>query len=120
MISTLYFARAEAVKRRVTVLVCPTNADGTNCKAGATYNDWSQGWVVKTVPANEIIRVKRHQHSGISFASGSATSIQYQPNGGNTVTASVLNICATDNSRGKKIQVTGTGRPYTGTYICSS
>jgi type IV fimbrial biogenesis protein FimT len=41
LMSSLNFARSEAIRRSTTVVVCATD-DGSDCSAGA----WSQGWLV--------------------------------------------------------------------------
>lgn len=42
LISSLQFARAEAISRNVAVALCPST-DGATCTAGS---DWSDGWIV--------------------------------------------------------------------------
>ena len=44
LLTTLYFARSEAVKRNAVVSVCKS-ADGSTC---ATSGTWAQGWIVFT------------------------------------------------------------------------
>jgi len=43
LLSTLYLARSEAIKRDEWVVVCKKNADSDNC---VTSGDWTQGWIV--------------------------------------------------------------------------
>ncbi len=43
VMSDLNQARGEAIKRNVRMLVCASNAGGTDCSGGT---DWASGWVV--------------------------------------------------------------------------
>ena len=44
LVSSLHFARSEAIKRRLPVALCRT-ANGTTCVAGGTAS-WETGWLV--------------------------------------------------------------------------
>ena len=49
----LQFARSEAVKRRLDVVICRRNAGGSSCDAGT---DWSAGWLVQQ-SGGDVIKV---------------------------------------------------------------
>lgn len=77
-LTALNYARSEAVKRGVTVTVCPSSSPFTTC-AGST--DWAQGWLV-FVDADS---------NGV-FATGTDISVRVWPalRAGSTLTAATL------------------------------
>lgn len=53
LLADLNFARSEAVKRGLTINICPPTSAGTACNPGVT--DWSSGWVV--LNASQPLRI---------------------------------------------------------------
>jgi type IV fimbrial biogenesis protein FimT len=120
--SALQLAKAEAVARVNSVIVCKKNAASTGCIAGG---DWSQGWIVFSddngnggvdAPGEAILLVHEALNARITFGgtSGVDTSISFRPSGISSVTTTEVLIMCDDrgfdyNSRGILVTITGRG-----------
>ncbi len=120
MLSSLNFARAEAVGRQQAVSVCHRNSTGTGCSGN---EGWEDGWVVY-VDANgsggydngdEIVHVQEPLANGITArGTGNAASVlRYLPNGmTNLASAEVVVLCddrGFDDARGIHLSILGKG-----------
>lgn len=113
-VSTLNFARSEAVKRGAGIIVCSSDDQAT-----CTNTDWKDGWIVQLASTGELIRV----HAGLdgsdttfSNVEGN-TSIQYNSRGmlnGNAATT--FHLCVYAGKPGRQISITATGRPRSSEY----
>lgn len=82
LISSLAYARSEAVKRGANVEVC-ASADGATC-SGST--SWSTGWIVETPAATPpVLQVMPQLGAGNTLAgtfnAGGVSEVTFQPNG---------------------------------------
>jgi type IV fimbrial biogenesis protein FimT len=110
MLSSMYLARSEAIKRNAPVTLCV--ADGTTC-AGA--GDWEEGWIVVaadgTVIKSQQSIIAGYRMTGSAAAPGSHTLV-FQPSGAAS-TSSDVTICrklpVVGNSE-RVIRLTATGR----------
>lgn len=113
VVTSLMFARSEAIKRNAPVVMCQSDA-GTDCDAG----NWADGWIVwadtngdGAVDADEILQTQGKLPA--SFALTAAVSdFTYRPDGSVTTAADFL-LCPPDHvsSRARQIQVDASGRP---------
>lgn len=82
MVTSVYRARSEAIKRNGAVTLC-ASSDGSTCAASGS---WEQGWVVLD-PAAAVIQAQDEMTSGFKFAgteigtSTGVTSITFAPSG---------------------------------------
>lgn len=78
--SALMFARSEASKRGLPVLVCRRNDDGSACDNGA---DWSRGWLVLATLSGGGTQVLRvwDPPSGNPQLAGPASGVTFDPVG---------------------------------------
>ncbi len=120
--SALQLAKAEAVARVNSVIVCKKNANSTGCIAGG---DWSQGWIVFSddngndavdAPGEAILLVHEALHARITCGgtAGVDTFISFRPSGTSSVTTTEVLIMCDDrgfgyNSRGILVTITGRG-----------
>lgn len=81
LISSLDFARSEAVKRDEDVEVC-ASTDGATCSNSTT---WQTGWIVQTVSNPTVLRVKPALSGGNTlsgaFNSAGVTQVTFQGSG---------------------------------------
>lgn len=114
VVTSLMFARSEAIKRNAPVVMCQSDA-GADCDAG----NWADGWIVfadanndaKVDPGEPILQTVGKLPA--SFALTAAVSdITYRPDGSVTTAADFL-LCPPDDvsSRARQIQVDASGRP---------
>ena len=99
LISSVAFARSEAIKRGESVAVCRTD-DAATCigtSQGAGNADWSEGWLVfldadddQTVDADELIKVYTGVADSISIEYSRGDVFVYEGTG-------LLNTAATDD-----------------------
>lgn len=79
---SIYFARAEAVRRSRVVSICPS--DNPEAAAPTCGTNWSNGWVVYG-GAGDIqgtpLRVQAGWSNGSQIESNQATRIRFNPNG---------------------------------------
>lgn len=82
MMTSVYLARSEAIKRNGAVVLC-ASSDGATCAASG---GWEQGWVVLD-PGSAVIGAQEEMSSGFKFAateigtSTGVTSITFAPSG---------------------------------------
>lgn len=118
LVTSLHYARSEAVKRGVRVTICPSNG-GANC----TINAWENGWLVFSDSdgsgsingADEVLRVfpalpGSTLGDGGSFSNG----LSYRSNGrgekiGGALVIGTFTLCS--NNQGRTITLNITGRP---------
>jgi type IV fimbrial biogenesis protein FimT len=73
LVSSLNFARSEAIKRGLRVTLCKSG-DGATCVANAT-SDWSQGWIIFT-----------DQDDDATYDSDTETLLKVEGSAGNQIT----------------------------------
>ncbi|MFQ5487385.1 MAG: GspH/FimT family pseudopilin [Gammaproteobacteria bacterium] len=113
-ISTLNYARSEAVKRGTGIIVCSSN-DQASCTASA----WQDGWIVQQASDGELLRASAalSGNSSLSNLDGN-TSIQYTSRGllnGNLATT--FELCIYAGKPGRQIAISATGRPRSTEYL---
>lgn len=110
LVTTLYFARAEAIKRGTTVIVCPSR-DTYQCVPAAHGSAWQNGWIVRT--PHEVLLVHSAPPDPIAFSRDAPAEIRYEASGVSTATANAaLGLCARGGNQGRTIKLRATGRPY--------
>lgn len=106
LITAVNLARAEAVKRRTTVTICSSNN-----QQSCTASNWRDGWIVRNDQDNDVLRAFPALQ-GKTTISGAPATITYGQRGflenGNPVT---LTLCIDAGNKGRRINITGTGRP---------
>ena len=118
LVSSMYTARGEAIKRNVPVRLC-ASADGSSC---ATSGDWEQGWVVLD-PNDLVIEHRQGLPAGYKMKSTGGLTLTFQPSGLASTLSTIL-VCRATPEAGRqerKITVSGTGRPSvskTTTAVC--
>ncbi len=115
VVTSLLFARSEAIKRNAAVVMCQSDA-GTGCDGG----DWAGGWIVwadadgdATVDAGEILQTQGELPASFALtATGGSTEFSFRPDG-SVATADDFLLCPPDGvgSRARQIQVDASGRP---------
>lgn len=112
-ISTLNYARSEAIKRGTGIIVCSSNDQAT-----CTGSTWQSGWIVQQASDGELLRVHDALDgtSTLSNVEGN-NSIQYTTRGllnGNAATT--FRLCVYSGKPGRQIGVSATGRPQSMEY----
>ena len=124
LVTTLNFARSEAVKRGVRITLCKST-DGSSC---VTTDDWSQGWIIFTDQNNNaaynsgtetLLKVQLNAQNQISMIGNANVDeyISYVASGQSQLTsgafqAGTIKICDDRaGDVGKKIVINPTGRP---------
>lgn len=134
LMADLRFARSEALKRGISVTLCPST---TALDAGATCSgsDWKTGWIAfidndadntrKVVaPAETILRRQEGFTTGASIVSNTGTavsSLRFNSEGRVPGGASGLNFTALNNAATNRllcISLTGRARTEKGTTTC--
>jgi type IV fimbrial biogenesis protein FimT len=120
MVSSILFARSEAIKRNSVVRVC-VSTDGATCGTGG----WQQGWIVMCTTSDgtmcdaagtDTLVLQAHPAlaTGWKITESSAlTSLTFQATG-LTSTQSTMTICRQSPSVGsqeREVWVSATGRP---------
>jgi type IV fimbrial biogenesis protein FimT len=126
LVSSLNFARSEAVTRGQPVSACPANASRTAC-AGTT--DWSAGWLVFTDASgiagsvdgvDEILRVIKPLTTGERLSSVATRDVRYLPTGFLAAAAGPFTLstrsCSGEHAR--RIAITPQGRPQVSPVSC--
>ncbi|SDY37784.1 GspH/FimT family pseudopilin [Nitrosomonas sp. Nm33] len=126
LLTALHFSRSEAVKRGMRVTICKSSS-GTTCTAGSS---WQDGWIVYSDSgtagtidgSDQILRVfPALKGSTMDGGTKFANWIAYLANGssrgssgnGNLVGTGTFILC--NSTKGRKITINHTGRPYTET-----
>lgn len=113
LVTSLNYARSEAVKRWQGITVCPGTAAGCSNSA-----NWSNGWVVfvdndaNGVPDNaaSVLRVKAETLEGGNTLNGNVNSFNFNSRGSSSV-ADTINLCdSRGTAEGRAIVVTAIGR----------
>ena len=111
MLSSVYLARSEAIKRNAPATLC-VSTDGATC---AGTGDWEQGWIVVAADGTVIKArssiIAGYRMTGSATAPGSHTMV-FEPSGAAS-TSSTITICRKLPEVGNKereIRVTPTGR----------
>jgi type IV fimbrial biogenesis protein FimT len=128
LMSDLAFARSEAAKRNVPVVVCPS-ADGETCSAGA----WNQGWLVYpdtnvsgTKQANDDEKALKNRralegpNTLTLTCAPSADSVTYRPTGTTGSPSAIFTLCDTRTTvnAGRTIAINATGRAISARVTC--
>jgi type IV fimbrial biogenesis protein FimT len=88
-LSTLAFARSEAVRRGVRVTVCRIDAArhclaaGQACRSGVT--DWSCGWAVMIERAGALFALRVQPELAAVSIAGALTNLTFTPPGGQAI-----------------------------------
>ncbi len=108
LVTAINLARAEAVKRRADVTVCPSTNQST-CAATA----WQNGWIVRADASGDVIMAFPAM-KGATTVNATTSTVRYSQRGflanGTPVT---MTLCAGAGKAGRRINITGTGRPAT-------
>jgi type IV fimbrial biogenesis protein FimT len=126
LIADINFARSEAVKRSMPVVLCrsasPSNASPS---CGGTASNWSSGWLVfadtdgdnsYTAADDILIRIGNPADSTVTIKSNATANqeLVYNPDG-TTASGGNVAVFAICDDRGKdhgrQIQISATGRP---------
>jgi type IV fimbrial biogenesis protein FimT len=135
LVTDLAYARSEAVRRGVAVIICPRDADGDgtvdvaatgdSCSAST---DWSSGWVIfldedgdnaLAAPA-DVLRLYAGPVGDLSLVYG-RNSIQYNPQGLAIGFAGTFALCdsrGASDARGRVVNNTGRVSEVTGGLTC--
>lgn len=125
LVSSLHFARSEAIKRRLPISMCRT-VNGLACVTTGTES-WEKGWLVfidtnsnGAVEGEEILRsVDKTKHSTLRYSDTSVVNnnaILFRNNGLLASTGGSFNLCdetKVDTSIGRNIDINVTGRVVT-------
>lgn len=123
MLSSVYLARSEAIKRNAPATLC-VSTDGATC-AGA--GNWEQGWIVvaadgTVIKAHQAVQAG-YQMTGSATAPGNHTMV-FQPSGAAS-TSSNITVCRQSPDLGNQervVRVSATGRvrvTTTRTGVCA-
>jgi len=118
--TALQLARNSAISRRVRVTVCKS-PDSSNCIAGSSTGDWTQGWIIftdadgnNTRDANEdILRVHGAIQGNVTISGGNNTNdrIAFNPNGLLASLNGTITYCdSRGNSHASALVISRTGR----------
>jgi type IV fimbrial biogenesis protein FimT len=126
LIADINFARSEAVKRSIPVVLCrsasPSNASPT---CGGTASNWSSGWLVfadtngdssYTASDDILIRIGNPTDGTVTIKSNAAASQELVYNSDGTTAAggnvAIFAVCDDrGEDHGRQIQISATGRP---------
>lgn len=119
LISSVYLARNEAIKRNASVTLC-ASTNGSSCSA---TSDWKDGWIV--ISGSTVIEYQQALAYGYSIIrSGAAANVIFQPSGVGA-TSSEFKVCKALPTAGDSeymVRIGATGRPSktkTTTGACS-
>ena len=74
LVSSLYAARSEAVKRNIEVVVCTRNVVGTAC--GDATTNWKDGWIVYVDnTAKELLNVAEKSDASMDFSAVASAGV---------------------------------------------
>tara|TARA_R110001599_G_scaffold353790_1_gene597741 strand:+ start:26597 stop:27142 length:546 start_codon:yes stop_codon:yes gene_type:complete len=108
LLSSVYSARGEAIKRNVPVRLC-ASSDGASC---AGSGDWEQGWIVLD-PNDVVIETQNPLPSGYKATSTGGLTLTFQPSG-LASTLTTFKLCRSAPEPGgqeREVRISGTGRP---------
>lgn len=120
-ITTLNYARSEAVKRRNIVRMC-TSANGTTCRATGASDAtlWHKGWIMLD-PAGTVLRHSDALITGIEITSAAGEVSFFGTGGVITNTLPTFSVSAVDCSGDQKrtLNLSATGRVTVTRLACS-
>lgn len=115
LVTSLNLARSEAVKRRIRVSLCPSNAAQDACDAAAS---WSQGWLIfeddsgtagTLDGSDEILQTERPTQGGFVYTT-TASSIRFLPSRAEAAAQMEIHKSGCTGERKHRIEVLATGR----------
>ena len=126
LISSISFARTEAIKRGASVALCRTT-NGTSCAANGV--DWSDGWLIYDVDSGNILRVQTEIDDAISITYSTTSRIIYDGRGflitgvGGDTTFIIGDASSADSEEGLFVRSTGRVRSCAdwdaGAHVCN-
>ena len=103
--SDVKYARSEAVDKKTSVEICPSN-NGTSC---ASTNNWANGWMVYISEASDcpavgqcVLRVRQPIGPLVSLHSSINEAIAFDASGASNANASIA-LCRADSETGNNI-----------------
>jgi len=120
-VSSLNYARGEAVARRAAVTMC-TSANGTSCRASndTDKSNWQKGWIV-TVPTDNTVLLVGSAFAAQVTLSGTA-SISFDASGSLSASGvqsfNLVNQKCLNNGN-RRVDVNPTGRVSINSVSCS-
>jgi type IV fimbrial biogenesis protein FimT len=118
LVSSVYLARGEAIKRNVNVTLC-ASSDGTTC---STANTWGDGWIVLD-PGNVVVSSNAAAAPGFVVAEAGGTHTLVFDGSGLVSPAAIFKICRHTPSVGgqdREVVVTNIGRTSVSTTSTGS
>jgi type IV fimbrial biogenesis protein FimT len=87
LVSSLYVARSEAIKRNIQMVICTRNIAGNACGGAGVY--WDKGWIVfvdndgdgASDAGEEILNVVEKLDDSMAFAAGAPINIRFSGDG---------------------------------------
>ena len=111
--NALQYARSEAIKRKVNVIVC-ASANHTGCNGGT---DWHQGWVIfaddngnNSIESGERLQVQ-YSYSDLVTGSVGDSRVSFTPSGRpDRGENQIIGVCdPNDANNGKALRISATG-----------
>jgi type IV fimbrial biogenesis protein FimT len=120
LIAHLNAARSEAIKRGVSVALCPSHERAWCAPRDGSYTSWESGWILYAdnnhndeADDEEVLYVHRPAAGKFSIRSaGSRSRVIYHPRGtagGSTITFAICDTA--DPAQSRYVIVSNTGRP---------
>ncbi|CAH1386858.1 GspH/FimT family pseudopilin [Candidatus Nitrotoga sp. M5] len=126
LVTSLNYARSEAIKRGVRVSVC-SRSSNTACSAAGVSN-WDTGWLVFVNPNNNavadigetVLQVRQPLENGNTLRTAGLQRVTYQNSGfsGNADTFRLCDSRGTENGRAIAVSMQGRVSTDTGTTAC--
>jgi len=136
LVASMQLARAEAIKRGVTTVLCRSANPGAAAPTcGGTANNWSTGWLIYALPdtgaernydsaTDTLIRTGAGAQKGVTITSDSTGNawLAYKRDGTLNETASAdYAVCdGRGASQGRLVSVSLTGRPATSRTVAGN
>jgi type IV fimbrial biogenesis protein FimT len=119
LVAHLQLARLEAVSRNTLVAVCPST-DGESCDAAVNPQDWTLGYLVATVDAQQNVvevlrRADRAEFNGLTATSAGTRRFVFESDGSliNSIFGGTVRIeDSQDNTRFRQVVVNDVGRAF--------
>jgi type IV fimbrial biogenesis protein FimT len=108
MVSSIYLARGEALKRNTTINLC-VSGDGLKCTAG----NWENGWIV--LSRDQVIHRQQALGKGYKVIELSdQTDLRFQSSGllSQTATFTICRTEPTPGSHGRSVSLSITAKPF--------
>lgn len=126
LVTSLNYARSEAIKRGVRVSVC-SRLNNTTCSGAAVFN-WATGWLVFVNPNNDavvdagetVLQVRQPLENGNTLRTAGIQRVTYQNSGfsGNADTFRLCDSRGTASGRAIAVSLQGRVSTSTGTTAC--